>query len=219
MLTKSDMCPEEFSGHPVGRSQKDVCIGVWQTWLQSCPCNPPANRPWISLYGRVCLSFQGQDTLIWCPRFTILACFALPSPLPLTPQEMAPLSLGEEVAWSRPLAQRIDGGRGKLLIITYKWKTCRDCSVSCLLRNILEQWIAKLQLATCTRRQIRFKYSWVLKHLLVTVTFTVDLSAKVKQGEQKIEEFLICPDSVQELPNWSFLTLVDFWHWKQQLTK
>jgi len=32
---------------------------------------------------------------------------------------MAPLSLGEEVAWSRPLARGIDGDCGELLIIPY----------------------------------------------------------------------------------------------------
>lgn len=70
----------------------------------------------------------------------------------LTPQEMVPLSLGEEVAWSRPLAHWIDGDCGKLLIMTYKWKTRRHCSVGCPLRNVLEQWTVELQLTTCSRR-------------------------------------------------------------------
>lgn len=70
-------------------------------------------------------------------------------PLPHTPQEMVPLSLGEEVARRRPQAYCIDGRSGKLLIITYKWQTRRHCSAGCPLRNVSEQWTIELQRTTC----------------------------------------------------------------------
>lgn len=105
----------QFSVYPVSVLKRKACTGVCCPWLRPFPPWPP--RPWISLDAWICLLLRGQDRPIWCPCFTILACFAGSVPLRLTQQEMAPLSLGEEVAFSRPLACRIDGDCGNLLII------------------------------------------------------------------------------------------------------
>lgn len=109
VFSLSDKCLEIFCGHPVGWSQKVVFTGVWLTWLQSCLVTSKQTDHEFHCVTESAFHSEGQETLIiWCRRFTILSCFALSSPLPQTPQEIAPLSLGEEVAWSRPLARWID---------------------------------------------------------------------------------------------------------------
>lgn len=132
MFTKSDLFLKKIYWCPVVSGQKEACTGIWLTWFlafvtsqqtaHECHCMQPnlsCRTRWYdvsaSQYSPVLLS------------------------LPHTPQEMAPLSLGEEVAWTRPLAHWIYGDCGKLLIVTYKWKTRTHCSTGCPLCTILQQ--------------------------------------------------------------------------------
>ena len=141
---------------------KDVFwISCWQGSKRWCladlapvlPRNLPTNRPWISQPNLSFISRAGHANMMSLLYNTGLFCSLSLSLSPAlclrNPQEMAPLSLGEEVACSRPLAHWIYGDCGKLLIITYTWKTRECCSAGWPLWSILEQWTVGLQL---TRR-------------------------------------------------------------------